>query len=65
MNELKHVSFDDNIDDLGRNSLHTLPFCILPTETTGLHRARLVKNVRLESVVELLKALGQVAAKWK
>jgi hypothetical protein len=56
MNELKHVSFDDNIDDLDRDSLHTLPLCILPIETTGLHRALLVKNVRLESVVELFKS---------
>jgi len=47
------MSFDDDIDDLDRDSLHTLPLRILPLETTGLRRARLIKNVRLESVVEL------------
>jgi hypothetical protein len=47
------MSFNDDIDDLDRDSLHTLPLLILPLETTGLRRARLIKNVRLESVVEL------------
>jgi hypothetical protein len=47
------MPFDYVINDLDRDSLHTLPLCILPLETTGLRRARLIKNVRLESVVEL------------
>ena len=56
MIQLKPVLFDNDIDDLDRDSLHTLPLCILPIETPGLRRARLVKNVRLESVVELFKS---------
>ncbi len=47
------MSVDDYIDDLDRDSLHTLPLRILPLDTTGLRRARLIKNVRLDSVVEL------------
>ena len=47
------MSFDDDINDLDRDSLHTLPLGILPLDTTGLRHARLIKNVRLESVVEL------------
>ena len=46
---------DDDIDDVDRDSLHTLPLRILPLNTTGLRRARLIKNVRLDSVVELFK----------
>ncbi|MBI1209310.1 MAG: hypothetical protein GC191_18755 [Azospirillum sp.] len=40
-------------DDEGRDALHILPLSILPLETPGLRRARLIKNVRLETVVEL------------
>ena len=39
--------------DEDRDSLHTLPLSILPIETLALRRARLIKNVRLKSVVEL------------
>ena len=53
INELNSMTFDDDIDDLDRDSLHTLPLRTLPLDTTGLRRARLIKNVRLESVVEL------------
>ncbi len=35
------------------DSLHILPLSILPLETPGLQRARLIKNVRLDSVVEM------------
>jgi hypothetical protein len=35
------------------DSLHILPLSILPLETPGLRRARLIKNVRLDSVIEL------------
>ena len=44
--------------------MHILPLTILPLETPSLNRARLIKNVRLESVVELFTDLksgsGQV-----
>ena len=47
------------------DSLHILPLNILPLETPGLQRARLIKNVRLDSVVELFHdadtGSGQVA----
>lgn len=36
-----------------RDSLNILPLAILPFETAGLKHARLIKNVRLDSVVEL------------
>ena len=41
------------ISDGDRDSMHILPLTILPLETPSLNRARLIKNVRLESVVEL------------
>lgn len=39
--------------DIDRDSLHILPLSIIPLQTPGLTRARMIKNVRLESVVEL------------
>lgn len=36
-----------------RDALHVLPLSILPLQTPSLRRARLIKNVRLQSVVEL------------
>ena len=52
------------ISDGDRDSMHILPLTILPLETPSLNRARLIKNVRLESVVELFTDLksgsGQV-----
>ncbi len=38
--------------DVDRDSPHILPLSILPVETKALKRARLIKNARLESVVE-------------
>ena len=43
----------DIISDTDRDSLHILPLSALPFETASLKRARLIKNVRLQSVVEL------------
>ncbi len=42
-------------DQADQDSLHILPLRILPLETEGLKRARLIKNVRLDSVVELFR----------
>ncbi|MGF1608122.1 MAG: hypothetical protein ACFCUQ_01910 [Kiloniellales bacterium] len=39
--------------DSDRDSLHTLPLAMIPLATPGLVRARLVKNARLEGMVEL------------
>lgn len=43
---------ESEIRDIDRDSLHILPLSILPIETTALGRARLIKNMRLDSVVE-------------
>lgn len=43
----------NEISDTDRDSLHTLPLSILPLDTPSLNRARLIKNVRLNSVIEL------------
>ncbi len=43
------------IKDTDRDSLHILPLVIMPLETPALNRARLIKNVRLESVIELFE----------
>ncbi len=43
------------VPDNDRDSLHILPLSILPLEINGLKRARLIKNVRLNSVIELFK----------
>lgn len=41
------------IADSDRDCLYTLPLAILPLTTPALRRARLIKNVRLESVIEI------------
>ncbi|MBL6928606.1 MAG: hypothetical protein ISR44_05490 [Rhodospirillales bacterium] len=43
------------ISDVDRDSLHILPLAIMPIETPGLRRARLIKNVRLNSVLEIFE----------
>ena len=52
------------ISNVDRDSLHILPLSILPVETKALKKARLIKNARLESVVEFFDDLhsgsGQV-----
>lgn len=40
-------------DDFERDSLHILPLKIIPLETPGLQRAKLIKNVRMETVIEI------------
>jgi hypothetical protein len=40
-------------DDRSRDSLHILPLGMLPVLTPGLKRAKLIKNARLETVVEI------------
>ncbi|WP_207460203.1 hypothetical protein [Azospirillum sp. SYSU D00513] len=39
--------------DEARDALHILPLSMIPLETAGLQQARLIKNVRLETVVEM------------
>ena len=49
-------------DAEGQDALHILPLSIIPLETPGLRRLRLIKNVRLDSVVELYKDQGHKSA---
>ena len=45
----------EDYPDIDRDSLHILPLSTIPFETPALKRARLIKNVRLRSVVELFR----------
>jgi hypothetical protein len=47
------VAEEEFFDDTARDALHILPLGILPMRTTGLKRAKLIKNARLETVVEV------------
>lgn len=47
-----------DINEGDRDALHILPLAMLPFETPGLKRARMIKNVRLESVIELFSDEG-------
>lgn len=42
----------DEIRDIDRDSLHILPLSIVPIGTPPLKRARLIRNVRLQSIIE-------------
>ena len=46
------------IADYHRDSIHTLPLSVLPVATAALSRARLIKNHRLETRVELFRESG-------
>ena len=46
---------EDGINDVDRDSLYILPLSIIPLDTPSLRRARLIKNVRLDSIVELFE----------
>lgn len=41
-----------------KDSLHLLPLEIIPLQSTALSRARLVKNVRMEGMVEVFRGSG-------
>ena len=46
---------EQQIEDVDRDALHILPLSIIPFQSPSLKRARLIKNVRLESVVEFFR----------
>ena len=46
------------IPDNDRDSLHILPLSMMPIETPGLKRTRMIKNSRLESMVEVFEDQG-------
>ncbi|MEQ8398477.1 hypothetical protein [Thalassobaculum sp.] len=45
----------DDLDEVDRDSLHTLPLRIVPLRLAALRRARMIKTSKLESVIELFK----------
>jgi hypothetical protein len=48
----------EELSDQDRDSLHTLPISILPVTTQIFRRTRMVKNSRLESVIEFFSGVG-------
>jgi len=44
---------ESQISDADRDSLFAMPLCIVPLETQALATARVIKNARLESVLEI------------
>lgn len=44
------------IDDFDRDSLHTLALSVIPFKSQSLRKARLMKNRRLETVIEVFKS---------
>ena len=53
MNEIARSHTAVGQTNADRDALHILPLSIVPIETPALGRARLIKNVRLQSVVEV------------
>jgi len=49
---------DEEVPDEDRDSLHTLAISILPVKTPIFRRARLVKNSKLDSVIEFFNSVG-------
>jgi len=47
-----------NVFGTDQDAIHVLPLSSIPLETRGLKRARLVKNARLEGMVELFSGSG-------
>lgn len=46
------------IADYDRDSIHTLPLTVLPVSNAALSKARLIKNHRLETRIELFREAG-------
>lgn len=44
---------EEAVGDHSLDSLYILPLCMVPLETVGLKRARIIKNAALQSVVEV------------
>ncbi|MDP6121000.1 MAG: hypothetical protein QF450_06315 [Rhodospirillales bacterium] len=53
--ELENVRNLSEKGDENRDFLHALPLYIIPLETPAVKRARMVKNARLQSIVEFFK----------
>jgi hypothetical protein len=50
------------VPDYDRDSIHTLPLGTVPIQDAGLRKARLIKNVRLETRIELYRESGMGSA---
>ena len=55
-------SADELVTDYDRDSIHTLPLGTVPILDAGLRKARLIKNVRLETRIELYRETGMGSA---
>ncbi len=53
---------DELVTDYDRDSIHTLPLGTVPVQDSGLRKARLIKNVRLETQIELYRESGMGSA---
>jgi hypothetical protein len=52
------------IRDADRDSLYTLPLAMIPLETPSLRRARMIKNVQLDSVLEMFTDEVSGSGQW-
>lgn len=55
-------SADSLVTDYDRDSIHTLPLGAVPLNDAGLAKARLIRNVRLETRIELYREAGMGSA---
>ena len=53
---------DELVPDYDRDSIHTLPLGTVPIKDQALRKARLIKNVRLETRIELYREAGMGSA---
>jgi hypothetical protein len=49
---------EETIDSLDQDSIHTMAVLALPINDPGLRRTRLVKNVRMETRIEMFSGQG-------
>lgn len=55
MGEIRQDASGDRNLDYEKDSLHIMPLCMVPLETPGLLRARMIKNVHFNSMIEVFK----------
>lgn len=53
--EMDKSAAKKQVDEEALDSLHTLPLSIIPLQTPGLKKAFMIKNARLESVIEIFR----------
>lgn len=64
MSKAQTQQADPEIGDNDRDSLYTLPLAMIPLETASLRRARMIKNVRLDSVIEMFADEVSGSGQW-